>query len=450
MFRNPSGGDDDDGHVDVRAPTPWPRPSSVTAGRLLPAVLGLAVAAELACLTAIVLGAADGPRILVPAARNAFPGWLHGPLPALDADLTSRGIGVLLVAMVLGYGLALTLAARFPGRWPLAVAIGAIALCWLAPPLLSADVFGYVAWGELGAHGVNPYSHASIAVGHHAVRPFLLWDHGSTPYGPLFTVLTYALAPLSVGVALWTLKTVAALCAIACVALLWRAAERLGRSPGQAALAFGLNPLVLVYGVGGAHNDLMVGALVLAGVLAVVTGRERTGAGAVVAAAALKASALVALPFLVVASPRWRRPAVTALATGAALFACAFALFGMPLLNVAGAIGAQQHEVAVHSVPAEIARLAGAGHLPAWAHLVAGGLLLAAIVALLYRVRRGADWLTAAGWAYVAVLVTTAWLLPWYVAWAVPFAALSADRRLLGAAWALTLLIVVLRVPLFA
>jgi hypothetical protein len=450
MFRNPSGGDDDDGRVDVLAPTPWRRPRSVAAGRLLHAVLGLAVAAELACLTAIVLGAADGPRVLVPAARNVFPGWLHGPLPALDADLTSTGIGLLLVTMVLGYGLALALAARVPGRWPLAVAIGAIALCWLAPPLLSADVFGYVAWGELGAHGVNPYDHASIAVGHHAVRPFLLWDHGSSPYGPLFTVLTYALAPLSVGVALWTLKTVAALCAVACVALLWRAAEQLGRSPARAALAFGLNPLVLVYGVGGAHNDLMVGALVLAGVLAVVSGRERAGAGAVVAAAAMKASALVALPFLLAASPRWRRPAVAAVAIGTAVLACAFALFGSPLWNVVGAIGAQQHDVAVHSVPAEIARLAGADRLPAWGHLVADGLLLATIGVLLYRVRRGADWLTGAGWAYIAVLVTTAWLLPWYVVWAVPFAALSADRRLLGAAWALTLAIVVLRVPLFA
>ena len=58
--------------------------------------------------------------------------------------------------------------------------------------------------------------------------------------------------------------------------------------------------------------------------------------------------------------------------------------------------------------------------------------------------------LTSPGWAYVAVLVTTAWLLPWYVAWAVPFAALSADRRLLGAVWALTLSIVVLRLPVFA
>ena len=100
-------------------------------------------------------------------------------------------------------------------------------------------------------------------------------------------------------------------------------------------------------------------------------------------------------------------------------------------------------------MPAEIARLAGAERLPAWGHLVAGGLLLAAIGVLLRRVRRGADWLAAAGWAYIAVLVTTTWLLPWYVAWAVPFAALSADRRLLCTAWALTLGIVVLRVPAF-
>jgi hypothetical protein len=450
MFRNPSRGRDGDGRVEALALTRWPPPRNVTVGRLRPALLTLAIGVELACLTAIVLGAAQGPRILVPAARNAFPGWLHGPLPEVDAGLTSDGIGALLVTMVLGYGLALALAARTRDRWPLAVAIGAIALCWLAPPLLSADVFGYVAWGELGAHGVNPYSHASIAVGHHAVRPFLLWDHGATPYGPLFTALTYGLAPLSVGVALWTLKTVAALCAVGCVALLWRAASQLGRPPGQAVLAFALNPLVLVYGVGGAHNDLMVGALVLAGVLAVLSGRERTGAGAVVAAAAMKASALVALPFLVAASPRWRRPAVAAVAIGAALLACAFALFGTPLLNIAGAIGAQQQDVAIHSVPAEIARLAGADSLPSWSRLLAGGLLVLAIGALLLGVRRGADWLTAAGWAYLAVLVTTAWLLPWYVAWAVPFAALSADRRLLVAAWGLTLTIVVLRLPILA
>jgi hypothetical protein len=451
MFRNPSGDGDDDGAVDAAAaPLLSPRLRNVATGRVLRPVAGIAIGAELVCLTVIVLSAAGGHRMLVPASRHTSPAWLLGPLPALHQGLSSTDIGALLVTMVLGYGVALALADRVPGRWPLAIAGGAIALCWLAPPLLSADVFGYVAWGKLGAHGVNPYSHASIAVGHDAVRPFLLWHHGTSPYGPLFSAMTFALAPLGVGVALWTLKTVAALCALACVALLWRAAAQLGRPQARAALAFGLNPLVLVYGVGGAHNDLMVGTVGLAGVLAFVCGRERSGAGAVVAAAAMKASAVVALPFLIAGSRRWRRPAVAAVATGAVLVAGGFALFGTPLLHLVDAVGAEQHDVAVHSIPAEIARLAGSGTLPSWAHLLSGALLLAAVVALLYRVRRGADWLTGAGWAYVAVIVTTAWLLPWYVAWAVPFAALSADRRLLGAVWALTLSIAVLRLPVFA
>ena len=436
--------------MDAGLALPWSRPRPMTLGRTAPVLLGAAIAVELICALVLVLGADEAHRWLVPAARHAFPGWLHGPLPALDEDLTSNAIGALLVAMVLGYGVVLLLARRVGGRWPLAVCVAAIVLCALAPPLLSADVFGYVAWGELGAHGLNPYSHASIAVGHGAVRPFLLWHHGITPYGPLFTASTYALAPLGVAVALWTLKAAAALSAIACVVLLWRTAERLGRPPAQAVFALGLNPLVLVYGVGGAHNDLLLEAFVLAGVLAVAAGRARTGAGALVAAAAVKASAIVALPFLVAGSPRLRRPIVAALATGAALLACSFAIFRTPLLNIVGQLGSQQHDVAIHSVPAELARLAGSAGLPAWGHLLADALLLAAVCALLVRTRRGADWLEGAGWAFVALLLTTAWLLPWYVAWAVPFAALSADRRLLGAVWGLTLLIVVLRLPLLA
>jgi hypothetical protein len=48
------------------------------------------------------------------------------------------------------------------------------------------------------------------------------------------------------------------------------------------------------------------------------------------------------------------------------------------------------------------------------------------------------DWITAAGWATVALLLTAGFLLPWYVAWLIPLAALSADRRLQGASLALT------------
>lgn len=401
-------------------------------------------------MTVIVLGALDAGRMLVPATRNASPGWLQGVLPSIDADLSGDEAGALMIAMVLGYGVVIALAPRVRARWPIVATVGAIAVCGFAPPLLSADVFGYIAWGELGANGSNPYTHPSIAVGdEHPVRPYLLWNHGSTPYGPLFVALMYGLSPLSVPAALWTLKAAAALAALACMALLWRAAALLGRSPAQAALAFGLNPLVLVYGVGGAHNDLLVEAVVLAGVLMIVGGRERTGAASIAVAVALKASAIVALPFLVAGSQRPLRPAVAALASGAALAACAFALFGAPLLNLVDALTGQQEQVAAHSIPLQVAQLAGADELPAWGRLVAGALMLAAVIALLTRVRRGGDWLSGTGWAYIAILMTTAWLLPWYVTWVVPFAALAADRRLLGAAWALTLLFVVVRLPVF-
>ncbi len=40
------------------------------------------------------------------------------------------------------------------------------------------------------------------------------------------------------------------------------------------------------------------------------------------------------------------------------------------------------------------------------------------------------DWITGAGWATVAMLIATGLLVPWYVAWLLPLAALSTDRRL--------------------
>jgi hypothetical protein len=59
----------------------------------------------------------------------------------------------------------------------------------------------------------------------------------------------------------------------------------------------------------------------------------------------------------------------------------------------------------------------------------------ATCVWLLVRVRRGQlDWLDGAAWATLAMLVTASSLLPWYVAWLMPLAALSKDRRLRRAA----------------
>ena len=48
-----------------------------------------------------------------------------------------------------------------------------------------------------------------------------------------------------------------------------------------------------------------------------------------------------------------------------------------------------------------------------------------------WRVWKGElDWIDGAGWATVALLVSASALLPWYVAWLIPLAALASDRRL--------------------
>ena len=43
---------------------------------------------------------------------------------------------------------------------------------------------------------------------------------------------------------------------------------------------------------------------------------------------------------------------------------------------------------------------------------------------------RGGDWVRAAAWAALGLLLATAWLLPWYLIWPLPLAAISRDRPL--------------------
>jgi hypothetical protein len=48
------------------------------------------------------------------------------------------------------------------------------------------------------------------------------------------------------------------------------------------------------------------------------------------------------------------------------------------------------------------------------------------------------DWIDGAGWATAALLVAASSLLPWYVCWLLPLAALATDRRLFKVALAIT------------
>src|SRR5439155_21586487 len=91
-----------------------------------------------------------------------------------------------------------------------------------------------------------------------------------------FTLLTFAFVPLGVAASFWALKGLLALASLGTLYLIWRCAELLGRDPLAAIVLVGLNPVVLVWGLGGDHNDfLMLFFIVLALLLLLLSARAR-------------------------------------------------------------------------------------------------------------------------------------------------------------------------------
>jgi hypothetical protein len=384
-------------------------------------------------------GAANEPTLYVPGRSGGWPTWIAGPFADLVSGLGSNSFEAYTLLMCAGYG-AVLVAAR--ALSPRTIAVGILTanlILLIGPPLLSQDVFGYLAFARMGVlHGLDPYTHVAAETPTDAIIPFIGWPHQHSPYGPLFTLASYATAPLGLAGGLWTLKAVAVAGSLSAVALTTRAAGLLGRSRREAAVFVGLNPVLLELAVGGAHNDTLVLAF-LAGALALTAGaspRFRTGALTLAAGVGIKVTAGIALPFLVLAPSRWRDRAGTALAAvaGLALVAVIGLIgFGSHALGFLNAVGEQQQLVAAHSVPAETARLVGLDGTPSWwRHCFVAAFMLVLVYGL-WRVARGADWRVAAGWSTLALLLSTAWLLPWYAIWPLPLAAVCGDRRLRAA-----------------
>jgi hypothetical protein len=382
----------------------------------------------------------------VPAAGGGAPGWLLG--------IYGNGLGVgaggyygLLWAAFVAYLCVLWAAAAIDRRALIGVAAFLIAAFALSPPLLSQDVFSYIAYARLGAlHGLNPYTHAPIAAAGDPVLAHVGWTESASSYGPLFTLATYPLGQLSLPAAMWALKAVAAASVLALALLTSRMAPARGIDPRRCFAIVALNPLVLVHVVGGAHNDASVTLASLAGCAAVLALRERTGGAAVIAAVGLKLSAATVAPFALLGAFRRRRFVAGVVIAGVAATAVALAAFGGHALDSAGLVGENQGRVSNYSIPNLLSELLGVGIGPLRAVAAAA---LAALGVLLCRwVLRGGDWIRATGWAALGLLLASAWLLPWYMVWALPFAALSRDNWLLTATLALTALQLAARVPL--
>ena len=237
------------------------------------AVLGaLGLLAVLASVFELTAGAAGEPSQYVPARSGGWPRWLAGPLEGLHFGISSSSFQNFMLAMCVGYVLVLLSARHLPMRALVAAIVLAHVILLLGPPLISQDVFGYLGFARLGAlHGLDPYTHVAAEAPSDAVFAFVGWPFQHSPYGPLFTLASYATAPLGLAGGLWAFKAVTVACSLGATALIATAAGKLGHSRRWAAAFVGLNPVLLVLAVGGAHNDTLI-FLMLAAALALTAG----------------------------------------------------------------------------------------------------------------------------------------------------------------------------------
>jgi len=82
------------------------------------------------------------------------------------------------------------------------------------------------------------------------------------------------------------------------------------------------------------------------------------------------------------------------------------------------------------SVPNVIGLALGAGGETETLHSLLSAVLVLSVLGCCVMAWRRRDSITASGWATVALLVTLGWVLPWYVLWLLPLAALSRSLRL--------------------
>lgn len=212
------------------------------------------------------------------------------------------GIGGLIISWIMIGGRILRLGE--PLTW-------AAALAWTAPllfagPLMSRDVYSYLMQGTLARDGFNPYHDGAAA----NPGPLLFevspdWRNTTTPYGPLHLgigevitritgdnitggVIAFKLLSfISVAVMAWALMHLARLCGVRADVAIW-----LGI----------LNPLSIIHLIGGMHNENMMMALVLLALVLSLKfhpGWGIAGAGLIGIGVAIKATAFIALPFMV-------------------------------------------------------------------------------------------------------------------------------------------------------
>lgn len=256
-----------------------------------------------------------GAALITAGGLGAGSTRLHDPLlESLHMSWLRFGHGLVLSSLLLWGGVALMLLAwmwlgrRVVDRTATQYTMLATTGFWLAPLLLSAPVFSrdtysYLAQGALLRDGFDPYVVGPIENPNSLlddVSP--IWTTTTAPYGPAF-ILIAKFVTMIVGNNVVEGTMLLRLCMLPGLALLiWatpRIARHIGANSAAALWICVLNPLVIIHLMGGVHNEMLMVGLMMAAIALTFGGRPIIGVGFIATAVAVKATAGIALPFMV-------------------------------------------------------------------------------------------------------------------------------------------------------
>ncbi len=179
---------------------------------------------------------------------------------------------------------------------------------WLAPlafaaPILSRDVYSYLMQGAMMRDGFDPYNEgAAVNPGPYLLEVSHDWRNTTTPYGPLHLWIGEGVTTLvgdNVALGLIAYKVISFF-GFAMIA--WgvpHIARKLGGDPTLALWIGVANPVMILHMVGGMHNESTMVGMVTVGLVLAVNRRFVAAVALISVAVSLKATAAIALPFVV-------------------------------------------------------------------------------------------------------------------------------------------------------
>ena len=341
-------------------------------------------------------------------------------------------------------------------RTVLRVGICLVLVSVIFPPRGSRDAFSYASYGRMVAeYQSSPYTNTPFDFPADAWSQHVSprWIDTSSVYGPIFTAISATgmwVAGDSILLGRLFFQCIAAAALIGIVVVL----DRRTRGDPIVLALIALNPVLVTVTVNGGHNDMLIGFALVLAVLLTLDKRITLAAVVLGIAIAIKATAglgLIAIAVWLVAR-HGKRAALRLCVVAGAVSGSAYLAAGgftavKPLLE------AGRYNMSNSSMWSLLSRLATGEWVSddtsrAAARELAGGLvsrgasltLVCLALAVVLARRNFASPALPVGAAMLAFCFTTPWLLPWYLAAALPLLALHWRSRLSQVGFAYSIL----------